>query len=170
MNVSALQRHFREVAALVGAANASQKVQDDLIACAQSLTPFSDRPISELAVYLARAEKQTDAAPVPWPTGTSKKPPRVTKAPSVPKPSQTDIVDRLYRLYEAIAHTTLSDEEIARQLSTVEELKGDALLDAGARMNVLAEMKKKGVTAPEKRDKIRAAILGRRHHHERVGN
>lgn len=128
------------------------------------------RPAEMTLSPVTIAEKQTDAAPVPWPTGTSKKPPRVTKAPSVPKPSQTDIVDRLYRLYEAIAHTTLSDEEIARQLSTVEELKGDALLDAGARMNVLAEMKKKGVTAPEKRDKIRAAILGRRHHHERVGN
>ncbi len=173
MNVAALQKHLNDVAALAAAAGASLKVSDELFACAQALTPFADRPIADLAAFLARAKEfSDDDRPVPMPPSMKVKAPRPPKAPAaskVAKPTSAEIIERLYRLYESIAHTGLDEDSIQKELALVGELKGAAVDTAAERMNVLAAVKKaKGVEA--KKALIRDAILERRGRHERVGH
>jgi len=163
MNVGALQKHLNDVAALAAAAGASPKVSNELLACAQALAPFASRPVSELAVFLGRATDAAPEGPVPW---ASAKKPRAAKATVPPKPSPDETIDRLHRLYESIAHTTLDDEGIEKELGLIGTLKGKAIDGAAEKMNVLAAVKKaKGVDA--KKAIIRGAILNRRGRFER---
>lgn len=166
MNVAALQKHFLDVATFAEAAGAGKKAINDLFACAQALTPFADRPVSDLAAYLARVREFAHSdGPVPMPPGhkgrgVNPKPAGVASARGAP------IIDLLYRLYESISTSTLGEEEISKELNSVEKLTKPDLEVLGEKLSVLSEVRKAKSVA-EKKSVIRKAISERRSRSDR---
>ena len=158
MNVASVQRHLRELSALVADAGANRKSVGELAAVADALEPFRDRTVGELADLLRRmAEPAGGELPESAPARPRGARPASSSGPVVPS---TEAVQRLSELYKTALSPDLTPERMTEELKLLDGLKKDDLLRVAAVMGTQDALKRR--TVPDIRKALEKAIRDRR--------
>ena len=165
MNVTALQQQFRSFAQFAEKAGASPKAVAELAAVADGLAPFEALTVAQFAIFLRAADEFVREGTLPLvPAKKLPAKPRAIKVKAEAIPAE-EIVERVYRLYESIVHTTLTEEAIAAELKLVEQLKQPALKMLAERLNIWQANKR--LKVPQLKAKIQDEVRERKNRYER---
>ena len=156
MNVASVQKHFRDLAAMLADTRGATTVVAELSAVADGLAPFRTQSLAEFAAFLRRAEEYQRLGklePLPTPRAGRK-----TTTTAVPP---QEVIRRVGALYERVTDPKLTTEVIDAELALVDQLKVadlHTLAEAIGNLGVVKGLKQKA----DKASAIKKFIRDRR--------
>ncbi len=165
MNVADLQQQFRSIAQFAERAGAGKSAVADLIAVSDAFTPFGALTVAEFGRFLRTADEYARDGTLPL--VPAKKAP-AKRAPAKPKAAvipPEEIIERIYRLDEMIAGTTLAEDAISAELMLVDQLKQPDLRKLAEKLNMWHANKK--LKVPQLKAKIQEEVRERKNRYER---